>query len=77
MRKFIESTTDHPARLRTALSLIELGEPGPDGVVKDAEAVLPGGDMRNLGSHFIRPALEYLRKPGPQARGGRTTYKPD
>ena len=48
MRKFIESTTDHPARLRTALDLIELGETGLDGVVKDAMAALPGGDMRNL-----------------------------
>ena len=48
MRKFIESTTDHRARLRTALDLIELGEPGLDGVVKDAMAALSGGDMRNL-----------------------------
>ena len=65
MRKFIESTTDHPARLRTALDLIELGETGLDGVVKDAMAALPGGDMRNLGSHYIQPALEYLRKTDP------------
>src|SRR3989304_2904156 len=65
MRKFIESTTDHPARLRTALDLIELGEPGLDGVVKDAMAALPGGDMRNLSSHYIQPALEYLRRIDP------------
>src|SRR5207245_2369845 len=65
MRKFIESTTDHPARLRTALDLIELGETGVDGVVKDAMASLPGGDMRNLGAHYIQPALEYLRKTDP------------
>ena len=65
MRKFIESTTDHPARLRTALDLIELGEPGLDGVVKDAMAALTDGDMRNLGSHYIQPALEYLRKTDP------------
>ncbi len=65
MRKFIESTTDHPARLRTALELIELGETGLDGVVKDAMAALRSSDMRNLGSHYIQPALEYLRKTDP------------
>lgn len=65
MRAFIESTTDHPARLRTALDLVELGETGLDGVVKDAMAALPGGDMRNLDSHYIQPALEYLRKTDP------------
>ncbi len=65
MWRFIESTTDHPARLRTALHLIELGEPGLEGVVKEAMAALSGGDMRNLDSHFIRPALEYLRRTDP------------
>jgi hypothetical protein len=65
MRKFIESTTNQPARLRTALALIKLGETGLDGVVKDAMAALPGGDMRNLDSHYIQPALEYLRKTDP------------
>ncbi len=65
MRNFIETTTDHPARLRTALNLIELGESGLDRVVKDAMTALPGGDMRNLDSHFIRPALAYLRKTDP------------
>ena len=65
MRKFIESTTDHSARLRTALHLIDLGEPGLDRVVKDAMEALPGGDMCNLDSHFIRPALKYLRDSDP------------
>jgi hypothetical protein len=66
MRKFIESTTDHPARLQTALDLIELEETGLDGVVKDAMAALPGGDRRNLDSHYnMQPALEYLRKTDP------------
>jgi hypothetical protein len=65
MRRFIDSTKDHPARLRTALNLIELGETGLDDVVKDAMAALPGGDVRNLGSHYIQPALEYLRKTDP------------
>ena len=62
MRRSIENTTDHPAGLRTALDLIDLGETGLDGVIKDAMAALSGGDVRNLGSHYIKPALEYLRK---------------
>lgn len=65
MRKFIESSTDHPARLRTALNLIELGETGLDGVIKDTMTALPGGDMRDLGFHYIQPTLEYLRKADP------------
>jgi hypothetical protein len=65
MRSFIESTTDRAARLRTALYLVELGDTGLDGVVKDALAALPNGDMRYLGSHYIQPALEYLRKTDP------------
>ena len=70
MRRFIDSTTDYPARLRTALELIELGETGLDGVVKDAMAALPDGDVRNLGSHCIQAALAYLRKTDPVwARG--------
>lgn len=70
MRKFIENTTDHPARLRTALDLIELGETGLDGVVKDSLAALPSVDMRNLESHYIQPALEYLRKTDPAWASG-------
>ncbi len=65
MRKFIESTTDHPARLRTALGLIELGETGLDGVVKDAMTALPRDDIRDLGSHCIQSALKYLCKIDP------------
>ena len=65
MRKFIKSTTNYPARLRTALDLIELGEPGQDNVIKDTLAVLSGDDVRNLRSHNIQPALEYLRKTDP------------
>ena len=53
MCKFIETSTDHPARLRTALNLVEFGETGLDGVIKDAMEALPGGDMRNLGPHYI------------------------
>ncbi|MBE7464244.1 MAG: hypothetical protein HS116_12265 [Planctomycetes bacterium] len=62
MRKFLETTTDHLARVRTALDLIEFGESGLDGVVKDAMAALPSDDLRNLGSYHIQPALEYLRR---------------
>ncbi len=65
MRKFIESTTDHPTRLRTALDLIDFGETGLDGVIKDAMAALSGGNMRNLYSHYIQPALKHLRKIDP------------
>ncbi|MES0066873.1 hypothetical protein NKJ73_13705 [Mesorhizobium sp. M0074] len=65
MRKFIETTIDQPARLRTALDLIELGEPGLDGVVKDAMAALTGSNTRNLNSHNVQPALEYLRRIDP------------
>ena len=65
MRDFIERTADQPARLRTALELISLGEPGLDVVVKDAMAALPGGEMRNLAPRYIRPALEHLRETDP------------
>ena len=65
MRGFIEISTDHPARLRTALDLVELGETGLDGVIKDAMAALPGGDMQNLGPHYIQPALGHLRNTDP------------
>ena len=65
MRRFIETSTDHPARLRTALDLVDFGETGLDGVIKEAMSELPGGDMRNLSSHYIRPALEHLRNSDP------------
>ena len=35
MRKYIECSTDHPARLRTALDLIDFGETGMDSVIKN------------------------------------------
>ena len=65
MRRFIETSADQPARLRTALDLVEFGETGLDCVIKDAMAALPNGDMRNLGSHYIQPALERLRSTDP------------
>ena len=65
MRIFVENATDQFQRLRTALNMIELNEPGMDGVVKDALSALPTGDMRNLNSHYILPALEYLYNVDP------------
>ena len=65
MRKFIESTEDHPARLRTALGLIELGETDLDGVIKAEIAALSGNDMHDLNPRLIQSALEYLRKTDP------------
>ena len=60
MRSFIESSTDHPARLRAALDLVGIGETDMDGVIKDAMAALPADDMRTLAQHYIQPALQYL-----------------
>ena len=65
MRRFIETSTDHPERLRTALDLVEFGETGLDNIIKDAMEALPSGDMRNLRSHYIQPALEHLRNTDP------------
>ena len=65
MRNFIERATDHPARLRTALHLIEFSEPVPDGMLKDLMAAVPGDDMRNLGPGYIGPALAHLHGTDP------------
>ena len=65
MRRFIETSTDQIERLRTALDLIALGETGLDAIIKNAMAALPDGDMRNLGPHYIQPALEHLRNTDP------------
>jgi hypothetical protein len=65
LRRFIESTTDHPARLRVALDLAERGEAGMDGVIKDAMTALPSTEMHNLRSHYIQPALKHLHKIDP------------
>lgn len=65
MRKFVERTNDLPARLLTTLDLIQLGETGLDEVVKDGMATLPGDDIRNLDTHYIQLALEYMLKIDP------------
>ena len=65
MRNFIDRATDHPARLRTALHLIEFGEPVPNDMLKDLMAAVPGDDMRNLGPGYIGPALAHLHGTDP------------
>jgi hypothetical protein len=65
MRKFVESSADHPARLRAALDLIDFGETGMDDAVKGALAAMSSDDLRNLGRQLIQPALEHLKKADP------------
>lgn len=65
MRKLIENTTDHRSCLQAALQLIEIGETGLDGIIRDAMVELPGGESGKLNSYYIQPALEYLRKTDP------------
>ena len=65
MHRFMEASTDRPARLRTALDLVELGETELDGVIKDAMKALSSADMRNWGSHHIQLALKHLRNTDP------------
>lgn len=65
MRKFVEGSTDQPARLRSALDLIRSGEPGMDGVIKSALAAITSVEVRDLGGHYIQSALEHLRKSDP------------
>ena len=64
MRSFVEISADHAARLRTALDLVELGEPSLD-VLKNAMSGLPGGDMRSLSPYDIQPALGHLHNTDP------------
>ena len=62
MQSFIETSTDQPARLRTALGLAKLGEKGLDGAIKDSLATMPSANVRNLHPHYIKTALAHLRK---------------
>ena len=64
-REFVESAADHSIRLKTAISLIELGESDLEGVVKDAMAALPIGHMAKLDLRSVRPALEFLHGADP------------
>ena len=65
MRQFMETSTDRPACLRTALNLVELGETGLDDLIKDAIEALSSADIRGGGSHHLRLALEHLRNTDP------------
>jgi hypothetical protein len=65
LRDFIDQTQDQPAKLRTVLDLIEMGEAGLDDVLKEALTPVTAGDMRNLGPYYIEPALKHLAKTDP------------
>ena len=65
LRRFIETSADQRARMRTALDLVELGEAGLDCVIKDVIEALPVADLRDWGSHYIQQALEHLRDTDP------------
>ena len=62
MQSFIEASTDHPARLLTALRLVKFGEKGLDDVIKDALMTMPSASVRNLPSHCLKAALAHLRE---------------
>ena len=64
MRRFVETSTDHFARLQTALVLLEFGETGLDGFIKDAMAALPRDGLRNL-AHYIQAALKHISNTDP------------
>ena len=61
LRRFIETSADQRARMRTALDLVELGETGLDCVIKEAIEALPAADLCDLGSHDVQRGLEQLR----------------
>ena len=65
MRKFVETTKDCVARLRAALDLVDLGQAGMDGAIKDALVELSRVDMRSCGPRYIQLALEHLCKADP------------
>ena len=62
MRRFMETSADPSARLRTALDLVKFGENGLDDIIKDGMAAMSRRNMQNLALHNIQPALEHLRK---------------
>ena len=66
MWELLESTPDHPARIRTALHLLELGERGLDGVLKNSVGALPRADINSRNAHFLLPALEHLHSVDPE-----------
>ena len=71
-RDFVESDTDRSIRLKTAISLIEFGESGLEGALKDMMATLPVGypplpmrHMAKLDLRSVRPVLEFLHGADP------------
>ena len=69
MWEVLESTPDHPARIRTALHLLELAEQGLDGVLKDSVSALPRADISGRNAHFLLPAIEHLHGVDPEWAG--------
>ena len=65
MRRYVERAEVPSARLGTALHLIEHGEHGLDGVVKDTLEQLPNAGMLSRIAHLIEPALGYLQRTDP------------
>ena len=65
MRRYVERAEVPSARLGTALHLIEHGEHGLDGVVKDTLEQLPDEGMLSRILHLIEPALGYLQRTDP------------
>ena len=62
VRRQAECDPDAVARVRAATRLIELGEPGLEGVLIEAILALSSNDVRDVGLHFLRPALEQARR---------------
>jgi hypothetical protein len=58
VRRQAKSAPGAVARLRAASRLIELGEPGLDNVLIEAILALSNKDVKDVGLHFLRPALE-------------------
>ena len=66
MWDLLESTPDRPARIRTALHLLELEEQGLDDVLKDSVSALPRADINGRNVHYLLPALEHLHSVDPE-----------
>lgn len=66
LRRSLDASRDAPARLRTALRLVEFGETDLDGVIQEALEALPDGETRDmLRWGQIQPALKHLRDTDP------------
>ncbi|MCW2098812.1 UNVERIFIED_ORG: hypothetical protein EDF86_2201 [Pseudomonas psychrophila] len=65
MRKFVETTKDGVARLRVALDLVDLGQAGMEGIIRNALVELRRSDMRSIGPRYVQTALKHLCKADP------------